>query len=88
MIKSKAATCSLPYFLFRILILFPLSRLVFLKPNLKKKIHGNETDSFEVFYITVQENVICRLTTFSSLTLSADFLFHLAPLNKNMIEIY
>ena len=30
---------------------------------------------------------MCRLTTFSSLTLSADFLFHLAPLNKNMIEI-
>lgn len=40
MIKSKAATCSLPYFLFRILILFPLSRLVFLKPNLKKKFMG------------------------------------------------
>ena len=40
------------------------------------------------FYSNVEENVMCRLTTFSSLTLSADFLFHLAPLNKNMIEIY
>ena len=39
------------------------------------------------FYTNVEENVMCRLTTFSSLTLSADFLFHLAPLNKNMIEI-